>query len=136
MPEHIRALVVILFLATIIFVFARKTLAPQLPPNVFKRWCVAWYGITLIAFLAHNFWIFVIGGALFLMFMSKKLQNRFALFLVLLLAVPNIAGDVSGLGIINYLMSMDYVRLLSLSILLPAYLALRGKSGTVSFGKT
>jgi O-antigen ligase len=136
MPEHIRALVVILFLATIIFVFARKTLAPLLPPKVFKRWCIAWFGITLIAFLSHNFWIFIIGGALFLIFVSKKLQNRFALFLVLLLAVPNIAADISGLGIINYLMSVDYVRLLSLTILLPAYLAMRGKAGTISFGKT
>ena len=56
MPEHLRALVVILILAAFTFFLAKKITATLISPEQFKRWRNAWIGITLIAFLAGNFW--------------------------------------------------------------------------------
>lgn len=135
MPEHLRALIIILLLAIFIFTFAKKTVESLISPQQFKRWRNAWLIITLIVFLAGNFWAYALVSALFLWFISKREKNKFALFFVLLFAVPRISADIPGFGLVNFLFSIDYVRLLSLTILLPAYLSLRKKSDTLAFGK-
>jgi len=137
MPEHLRALVVVVALATVVFVFAKKlAIAAGLAPADFHRCRNLWFALTLTVFLAHNYWIYLVAAGVILLMANGREPNRFAMYLFLLFAVPGIAQDVSGLGVIRYFFTMDYPRLLALAVLLPMFLELRGQSQTEPFGRT
>lgn len=136
MPEHLKALVVILVLATVVFALAGRT-ATALAANVtdFARRRNLWFAITLVAFLAHNFWLYIIATALLLLNALPKEHNKLALYYFLLFAVPAFPGKITGLGVINYFFTIDYLRVLSLAVLLPAFLSLRKQPEKVTFGR-
>ncbi|HOY87917.1 MAG: O-antigen ligase family protein [Methylotenera sp.] len=133
MPENLRALVVILILAAFTFFFARKVTQPLISAEQFRCWRNAWLGVTLIVFLAGNFWVYIILTALLLLFLGKREANPFALFMVLLFAVPRFSDNIPGFGLVNFLFAVDYVTVLSLAILLPAFLRLRKQADTTPF---
>lgn len=135
MPEYLRALFVILLIAGFTFIFSKKIITPFIFNERFNQWRNAWLGITLIAFLSHNFWIYILGGGLFIIFVAKREPNKIAFFFVLLFAVPAVGLDITGLGAINYFFEINYLRLLSLVILLPAFISLLTKPDTLKFGK-
>ena len=137
MPEHLRALVVILVLATVVFAFAKApacTLAST--TGDFERRRNLWFGITLAAFLAHNFWIYTLVAAALLLFAVAREPNKLAMFFFLLFAVPPISAQITGLGIINYFFTIDYIRLLTLMVLFPAFLSLRTQPDIERFGRS
>lgn len=126
MPEHIRALVVILVLASVVFMLGRKPAADYcIAPQDFARRRNLWLAITLIAFFSHNYWLFAGLAGAALLLAGRRERNTAALFVWLLFAVPAFTAQVPGFGVINYLMTMDYVRLLTLTLLLPAWFSLR-----------
>ncbi len=129
MPEHLRALVVVLGLAGIVFALARTPVTAQsMAVQDFVRRRNLWFAITLIAYLSHNFWVFmVIAGAVLLLARMRE-HNPIALFVFLLFAVPPFSASVSGLGIVNQLLTLDYPRLLSITVLLPAFFWIRRQS--------
>ena len=133
MPENLRALVVILILAAFTFFFARKVTQPLISAEQFRCWRNAWLGVTLIVFLAGNFWVYIILTALLLLYLGRREANPFALFLVLLFAVPRFSDSIPGFGLVNFLFAVDYVTVLSLAILLPAFLRLRKQTDTIPF---
>lgn len=129
MSEHFRSLFVILFFAVAVFSFARPHIcAGSMAQADFTRRRKLWFVITLAAFLANSFWLFVGVAAFALRMTLAKENNKVALFLGLLLAIPPFAAEVPAFGIVNYLFSLNYIRLLSLVILLPAFLALRAEN--------
>ena len=78
MPEHLRALVYILVLATVVFAFARASAtASAIAPSDFKRRRNLWFAITLIAFLSGNFWTYIPLSAVILLIALPAEQNRF-----------------------------------------------------------
>ncbi|MDO9450741.1 MAG: hypothetical protein Q7J21_09670 [Rugosibacter sp.] len=126
MPEHLKALVVILVLASVVFAFARQpACALAMAPADFARRRNLWFAITVIAFLAHSFWVYVILVGALLLITAKREQNKVGLYFFLLFTVPPIGAEISGLGGIRYFFAIDYLRLLSLTILLPVSLILR-----------
>ncbi len=133
MPEQLRSLTYIVLLALIAFFFAKKITASVVSEQQFNRWRNTWVALTFIVFLASNFWVYAILSALLLWFVGKKEQNAFALFFVLLFAIPRISDKISGLGVVNFLFEVDYVTILSLTLLLPAYLSLRANRDTEPF---
>jgi hypothetical protein len=129
MPEHIRALVAILVLASVVFALGRRPATEfAVAPADFVRRRNLWIAVTLIAFLSHNYWLFAGFTGMVLLFAGRKEANTTALFVWLLFAVPAFTVQVPGFGVINYLMTMDYVRLLTISLLLPAYFGLRRRA--------
>ena len=137
MPQHLKALVVILVLATVIFAFAKApACALASTTGDFKRRRNLWIGITLVAFLAHNFWVYIVVTGALLFFFRRREPNKIAMFFFLLLAVPAIPEDVPALGLVNFLFTIDYVRLLTLAVLLPAYMALRKQPDIEGFGRS
>jgi O-antigen ligase len=135
MPEHLRALVVILVLAGAVFAFARPlACAGAMSAQDFARRRSLWFALTLAAFLAHNFWIFMAFAAALLLFALPYERNKLALFFLVLLAVPGIEAPVPGFGLMQHFFYLDYPRLLALVILLPAYLFLRAQPDTERFG--
>ena len=136
MPEHFKALVVILVLATAVFAIAKKPACPSVfTVGDFNRRRYLWIGIVLIAFFAHNYWLYVFfAGALLLRTQAKE-PNKLALYFSVLLALPAMPTYVPGLGLVNALFEVTYIRLLALTVLLPAYLHLRRQPGIAPFGQ-
>lgn len=137
MPEHLRALVVILVLASAIFSFAKRPLcAVAMTREDFVRRRNLWFTITLIAFLAHNFWVYIVAVGILVWRARAREHNPLALYFALLFAVPPISAVIGGAGIIEHFISIDYLRLLALVILLPMWWMLRRRADVPRFGTT
>ena len=137
MPEHLRALVVILVLATVVYAFAKApACALASTAGDFERRRNLWFGLTLVVFLAHNFWIYIFAAAALLLFAAPRETNRLAMFFFLLCAVPRMEAEIPGLGIIGHFFTINYLRLLSLVVLLPAFLSLRKQPELEPFGRS
>ena len=120
MPEHIRALALILILGTIVFALAKGPVtAFAMREEDFVRRRNMWFAVTLIVFLSHNFWIFLAVTGAVLLYVGWREPNPIALFVFLMFAVPTFSGKLSGFGL-SQLLVLDYSRVLALTILLPA----------------
>jgi len=58
------------------------------------------------------------------------------MFFFLLFAVPPLGEQITGLGLIKHFFTIDYIRLLSLAVLLPAFLSIRTRPDTERFGRS
>jgi hypothetical protein len=137
MPEIVRALLVVLAIALVVFKVARTSLLGVVQSRQdFDLRRNVWFGITLALFLSHSFWIFSIVAAVLLMYGASKDSNAVAFSMVLLFAAPLVTDQVSGLGVINYLVELNYFRLISIFVFLPVALRLRREKGAITFGST
>lgn len=135
MPEQLRALVVILVLASVVFGYVqRSAFGIPIATEDLRRRRNLWLGITLLAFLAHNFSIYIVGAAVLLLAMTKAEKNPLALFLFLIFAVPPFSEKILGVGAINQLFEINHLRLLSLTILLPAWYVIGKNKETEPLG--
>jgi O-antigen ligase len=136
MPEHLRALLIILVLSSAVFALAKTpACAMACAAADFERRRNLWFGITLAAFLAHNFWIFIVVAAALLLFALPQEPNKLAMFFFLLFAVPLIPADIPAFGLINFLFTIDYARLLALVVLLPAFVSLLDQPDSERLGR-
>ena len=124
MQEHLRALIVIIFLSSIGFAIAKKIVQKDVLATDFNRWCNVWFAVTITAFLAHNFWLYLLLSGFLILLITNKTQNKMALFFILLFVIPPIGNSVSGLGLVNYLITLTHPRFIELIILLPAALVI------------
>lgn len=137
MPEHLRALVVVLGISAVVFALARRpATAVAIAPRDFNRRRNAWFAVTLLAFLSNSFWIYIIGAAALLAVLAAMEQNRLAMFFALVFAVPSVSAKIGALGFLEHLFAINHVRLLALVILLPAFLHLVTQRHPVRFGRS
>ncbi|MFN9709777.1 MAG: O-antigen ligase family protein [Burkholderiales bacterium] len=135
MPEHLKAWLVILGLSTPLWWLAKGVLCDQaMASSAFVRQRNLWFLLTTFAFLSHDFWFFVCLAMLVVLMGSGRGANRLTLFCGLLFVIPPLAADISGFGVLNYLFSLSYPRLLALLLLLPAWWFLRREPDTDRFG--
>jgi len=135
MAEHFRALLVILVLTITLFIYLKTATTSVTKSTDFSSRRNAWISLTLIAFISHSFWIYSIIAIAIIFIAKARDKNPLALFFILLFAIPPAQSQIPGFGLINYLVELDHIRLLSLTILLPAFFALRQNSETEYFGK-
>jgi O-antigen ligase len=137
MPDHLKALVVVLLLACTVFVLAKSSAcALASDERDYERRRNLWLGLTLTAFLAQDFWIYVcIAGALLFIAASKQ-ANKPAMYFFILFALPPVAAEIPSPGIVENLFAVNYLRLLALAVLLPAFLSLRKQADREPFGRT
>ena len=136
MPGHLKALVVILVLALVAFAFAKVPACATVSTREdFDRRRKLWFAITLVAFLASNYWLHIAVIALLLFFAQRREPNKLALFYFLLFAIPPIDREIPGMGILGAFFVIHYHRLLFLVVLLPVYLFLRKQPDTERFGR-
>lgn len=133
MPEHIRALVVVLLVSSVVWLFVRPAIVQIITPATFSRWRTLWYITTLAWFLSHSFWIFVCIVTVVLLAVGRHEKHVLGLYLLLLLAAPATAAPIPGLGIIDHIFMLDHYRLLALVLLLPCARRLSRRPSTVSF---
>jgi len=135
MPEYIQALIVILFLSTLVFAFARKPAHEIILNADYVRRRNLFLVITLAAFLGHSFWVYIVITGLLILFTRAKEPNPVALFFLLLFVVPAAGFDIPGMGLVNLLFNLTHQRLLVLVILLPAYITIVQRKKTLPFGQ-
>jgi O-antigen ligase len=134
MPEYIRALIVVLSFAFIIFAFAGRPVRELVPVGEFNRRRNLWFALTILGFLAQSFWIYASIAGLILFHSVQRETNIAALYLFLLAVVPVSYVEIPGFGLVSFLFQISHHRLLALVILLPAFLALAGRKSTLRFG--
>jgi O-antigen ligase len=135
MPELLKALIVILLLASTVFAFAKPTCSALIGIQTFNRWRVIWFALTLAAFLAHSFWLYALIAILILSIAARHEHNKVALFFLALFLVPPVTIEIPWFGLINNLFAIDNIGLLCLVILLPAYLKLHIRGDITPFGR-
>lgn len=136
MPEHLRALVIILFLSTTVFTFERPFATDIISSADFTRRRNLWFVLTLTAFLANSFWIYVLIAIPLLIHSIRRETNQPALFFFILFALPAATIPIPGIGLVNYLFDLSQVRLLELFILLPSFFELNRQKKSLTFGRT
>lgn len=136
MPEHLRALVVILVVATIFFALAHRTACSIAGTENFARRRNLWFSLTIVAFLAGNFWIYALFAVPLMIHANRKEANLPALYFFILFVIPTAYIKIPGLGLINFLFDFSHARIMALFILLPAYVSLIRRGDTLSFGRT
>ena len=122
MQEHIRALIVIIFLSGIGFALAKKLVQQDVLATDFNRWRNIWFAVTIAAFLSQNFWLYLLFCGFLILLLTKRIQNKMALFFILLFVIPPIGNTIPGLGLVNYIITLTHPRFIELIILLPAAL--------------
>jgi len=129
MPEHISTLIIILTIATTIFALAKSQIEPLVQPEEYIRWRNSWIIITLIAFLAGNFVIYLLATGFYVWYAVKKVENRLAFYFAILFAIPVISVRLGPF------FNIDYVSLLSIVILLPMFFSKKWRMDSPRFGK-
>lgn len=130
MPEYLRAYVIVMALSGIAFVALNKLRPLPISKKEYRTWSWLWLCVTSIAFLAHNYWAFLLlETIIFWIFFPKPVEDRIATYIFLLPALPVLLNYLSGFGLVNLLLEMTYPRLLSIVILIPALFALKRPPG-------
>ena len=132
MSAQINAFVFLTILATIAFTYLKLAFGQIIAQKDFRIWVISWFAITFFAFFSNNFLLFVLLSAIFIFAMSRKVENKLALFLVLLYAIPSFQEKLSVLFTINFTRELS---LLLLFPLLTKLLSPRRNPGLKKFGK-
>lgn len=134
MPEHIRALAVVLTLSAGVFVATRGAMVQLVGEATYKRWRKLWLLLTLALFLSHNVWLcFALVSGLLLAYRRKE-AHVMGLYFVVLFAGPAAFVTIPGFGIIDHFWTLNHYRLLALMVLLPAAFSLSQRSSTLRLG--
>lgn len=136
MPEHLRALVVVLVIALSYFYCAKGTLTQLLPEETFKRWRNLWFFCALTLFLSHSIWLALLLTGVALLLKRGSEAHVMGLYFALLFVSPPAPAVIPGLGIIDHLWVVDHYRLLALTLLLPAAIALFQRNTTARIGSS
>jgi hypothetical protein len=120
MLTNLKALIVILGIAVPILWLAKDLLIRAgLSAQDYDRRRTLFIAVTVLAFIAPDFWIFIGGSGLLLLTVGRRDSNPIALFCFLLFAAPPFGAAIPGFGIVNILFDMSYYRLLILVVLVP-----------------
>src|SRR5688572_11293762 len=88
MLNHIKALVVILVLASLVFAVAKPVCLKYMAEEDFMRRRNVWLVLTICVFLSPNFWLYALVAAPLTFWAGRKDPNPAALYAVLLFAAP------------------------------------------------
>jgi O-Antigen ligase len=119
MLMSLKALVVVLTLATIVFVLAKPICLRFTAPEDFERRRNVWYVLTVVAFLSPSFWLYVLLAAPLLGWAAQKDASPVSVFLFFFFVIPPMSMEIPVVGI-NRLFELNNLRLLGLVVLVPA----------------
>jgi hypothetical protein len=129
MGVSLKALIVILAIAAVVFRLAKPIAVRFSDARDFARRRNVWFVLTVTAFLSPNFWLFTLVAAPLLAWAGRKDRNPVALYLLMLHVIPAIAVDIPLPGVKAFF-DLDIYRILSFSILIPVAFRLRKSKDT------
>jgi hypothetical protein len=135
-PEHIRALLVVLVLSMSVFVVARSAMTQLVLGTTFRRWRNLWLLSTLALFLSNSIWLFVLLLSAMLLFYGRREAHVMGLYFLMLFVAPPFSLTIPGFGIIDHFWTLDPYRLLALTLLLPTALSLSRLNTTLRLGRS
>jgi O-antigen ligase len=136
MSESSRALIVLLFIATVFFALAKQPVSALMGRDNFVRRRNIWFALTGAAFLSNSFWLYTIIAMPLLLYAYQRETNVPALFFFILFVLPLATVQVPGPGDINYLFELSHARIIALLILLPALFSWTRQGQGFHFGQT
>ena len=119
MSGTLKALTVVLVVATLTFRLARPIAVLFSAEADFSRRRNVWLILTATAFLTPSFWLFVVVAVPLLIRGGRKDANPIAFYLLMFNVVPQIPVEIPTIGI-QSLFPLEIYRLLSLCVLIPA----------------
>ena len=135
MTEQFKALFVLLILASTVFVIIRRPICPLVTSNEdFSNRRNSWYLLTASSFVVQNVWIYLLVAVIVLAFYVRKGSMVLGTFLILLFTVPPFNFEVRGIPGIEYLLSLDHPRVLSIILLGPVVAKLMADSKAIKIG--
>lgn len=132
-PEHIRALIVVLVVSSFVWWLARPAMTQIISPETFVRWRKFWFISTLAWFLSPSFWVYIGFMTLMLLIIGRRESHVFGIYLLLLTAAPPVSALMPGLGPLTSILVMDHYRMLALALLLPCAWRLSKRASTTNF---
>jgi hypothetical protein len=124
MLSSIKALIVVLTIATVIFYLARPIALLFMSEGDFSRRRLVWFLLTAVSFVSPNFWLYVLVAVPLFLWAARNDSNPIALYLLMLHVIPRVGVIIPILGN-NGLFPLDNYRLLALFVLLPATIRYR-----------
>jgi O-antigen ligase len=120
MPQSIKNLIVVLFIATVVFRLIKPIMLLYSPEKDFLRRRTVWYVLTISAFLMPSPWLFGAIAVPLLAIVGRKDSNPAGLYLFVLHVIPGVIITVPVVG------SLTPQFMLTISILVPAAYRLLG----------
>lgn len=124
MPEYLRAFVVVTTMMALAYLISRRLFSRAVGGAFINHLFCTGFAATCILFLAQDIWLFLFGLAIVSIIAARTSRYPFAIFVFLLLLMPGYSIQVPGFGVINYLIKLNALNVLSLTLLLPAALNL------------
>lgn len=116
---NLKALIVVLTIAMVVFVIAKPICLRFMAEDDFARRRNTWFALTLTAFISPSFWLFVFVAIYLLALSGYKDTNPAALYvLVMYMIPPTIDSQIPVMGI-NSLFEMNVTRILAFAVLVP-----------------
>jgi O-antigen ligase len=116
---NLKALVVVLTLAAIMF-WAAKPLALRFTaPEDFARRRTVWFVLTAAAFLIPSFWLYLLVAAPVIAWAGRKDSTPLALYVFLMFVIPPMDIRIPTIGI-GQLFDLSNLRILAFLVLVPA----------------
>lgn len=130
MSITIKSLIFILIIGSLLFWFVSLLKFETISKRELTTWRNVWLANQGLAFLSPNIWIyyaaFIVASFLWL---PKKPESKVFIYILLLGSLPMMHVNLLGFGLVNYLFTLNYARVLSLVILLPAFFVLLQSAG-------
>lgn len=121
MPEYLRAYIVVIFLFLISFWLLKKIRPDIVSPLELNKWRNYWVLIASVAFLSPNIWFYLLSLSILLISIRSSPTEKAIFFLAILCSSPLYHYTIPGLGVINFLITLNYADTLALFLLIPAY---------------
>lgn len=121
MNETLRALVVVLVLSVPVHLWVRYGWRGVVDESTVARRAAAWLGLTVLVFVLPSFWAFTACVVVVSFMLQPRERHLLAPFVLLLYVLPAFPVRIGGLGVLNQLAELHYVRILALALLLPQW---------------
>ena len=129
--DNLKALVVVLGIAVIVFAVAKPFCLRFMAEADFSRRRNIWFALTITAFVSPSFWVFAAVALPLLAWGAHKDPNPLALFMLVYCVIPlTLRFEIPVAGI-NALFPMTYLRVVAFAVLIPvAWQLLHSKNQT------
>lgn len=131
--SNLKALLVVLVLASLVFGIAKSTCLRFMSESDFTHRRNVWLTLTVSAFTISNFWLYSVVAFAVMYWAGKKDQNPVAMYVLLLHVVPPLGMELPAM-LVDNLFKLDNYRVLAFAILIPAAWQLAHAKDKTQFG--